>query len=82
MQASIIQIGNSRGLRLPKAVLNRYHITDKVEMILEEGQIILKPIQIKPREGWEAAFSAMHREGDDVPLFPDVFDDEQEESWL
>ena len=41
MEASIIKIGNSKGLRLSKTILEKYNIKDKVELILEKGQIIL-----------------------------------------
>ena len=75
MKASIIQIGNSKGLRLSKTILERYNIKDSVELILEKGRIILKPIE-QPRKGWDDAFSRMHRNNDDQLLIDDVFTDE------
>ena len=75
MEISIIKIGNSKGFRLPKAILERYNISDKVEMILEKGQIILRPVS-NPRKGWDKAFKKMHQKGDDQLLFEDVFEDE------
>ncbi len=80
MEASIIKIGNSKGLRLSKTILEKYNIKDKVELILEEGQIILKPIT-SPRENWEEAFKKMSENGDDKLLMNDVFDDENPEEW-
>ncbi|MCR9173471.1 MAG: AbrB/MazE/SpoVT family DNA-binding domain-containing protein [bacterium] len=80
MEISIIKIGNSKGFRLSKTILERYNITDKVEMILEKGQIILRPIS-EPRKGWDKAFKKMHEEGDDELLFNDVFDDENFDEW-
>lgn len=80
MEVSIIQIGNSKGLRLSRAILDRYNIKDKVELILEEGQIILKPIE-HPRKGWDAAFKKMHASGDDQLLLDDVFGDENFDEW-
>jgi antitoxin MazE len=44
MELSVIQIGNSKGLRLTKSILETYNINDKGELILEKGQIILRPI--------------------------------------
>lgn len=44
MEISIIKIGNSKGFRLPKAILEKYNISDKIELIFEKEQIILKPI--------------------------------------
>ncbi len=80
MQVSIIQIGNSKGLRLSKAMLDKYNIKDKVELIMEEGQIVLKPVA-EPRKGWGEAFKKMHAAGDDQLLINDVFEDEGFEEW-
>jgi len=75
MEISIIKIGNSKGLRLSKTILKKYEIKDKVELILEKEQIILKPLT-KPRRGWEKAFEKMHIDNDDKTLMIDVFNDE------
>jgi antitoxin MazE len=80
MEVSIIQIGNSKGIRLSKTVLEKYNLKDKVEMILDKGQIILKPIST-PRKGWEEAFKKMSERGDDKLYFDDVFEDENLEEW-
>ena len=79
MKTSIIQIGNSKGLRLSKTILERYNIKDSVELILEKGRIILKPID-QPRKGWDEAFSKMHQNNDDQLLIDDVFTDEDFDS--
>lgn len=76
MEISIIKIGNSRGFRLSKSILDRYNITDKVEVILEAGQIVLRPVSV-PRSGWNEAFRKMRENGDDALLLDDVFHDEQ-----
>jgi len=80
MKIAIIKIGNSKGLRLSKTVLEKYNIKDKVEMILEKEQIILKPIS-SPRKNWEKAFEEMRENNDDRLLFNDVFEDENFEEW-
>ena len=80
MEASIIKIGNSKGLRLSKTILEKYNIKDKVELILEKGQIVLKPIP-SPRKDWENQFKKMSENGDDKLLMNDVFDDENLEEW-
>ena len=81
MDISVIAIGNSKGIRLSKTLLEKYNITDKVELILEKGYIILKP-KSEPRDGWENAFKKMHKNGDDNSLINDVFDDENFEEWI
>jgi antitoxin MazE len=80
MELSIIRIGNSKGIRLSKSILERYNIRDKVELIFEKGGIILKPVAI-PRQGWEDAFNVMHENKDDLLLIPDIFDEETSEEW-
>ena len=80
METAIIKIGNSKGLRLSKTILEKYNIKDKVEIILEMGQIILKPIEV-PRKNWEIAFKKMNLENDDQLLIDDVFNDENFEEW-
>ena len=80
MEASISKIGNSRGLRLNKTILEKYHIKDKVELILEKGQIILRPIE-SPRKNWEEKFKEMSANNDDELLMNDVFEDENLDEW-
>jgi len=80
MEISIIKIGNSKGFRLSKTILERYNITDKMELILEKDQIILRPIT-EPRKGWEKAFQKMHENKDDQLLLDDVFEDENFDEW-
>lgn len=80
MEIPIINIGNSKGIRLSKAILEQYNITESIELILEKGYIVLKPKSI-PRKGWEKSFKQMHENGDDFLLIDEVFDDETFEEW-
>ncbi|MEN9700443.1 MAG: hypothetical protein RLZZ301_1641 [Bacteroidota bacterium] len=75
MRIPIIQIGNSKGLRLPKVILEKYKIQEEMELQLQDQHIILKPIR-KIREGWSEAFAQMHANGDDRLLIDDIFPDE------
>ena len=81
METAIIKIGNSKGLRLSKTILEKYNIKDKVELIFEEGQIILKPIA-SPRKNWEKEFKKMSENGDDKLLMSDIFEEENLEEWI
>jgi len=78
MQVSVIPIGNSKGIRLSKTILEK--INDSVELLLEKECIIIKPV-IEPRKNWEKAFEKMHESGDDQALISDVFEDETFEEW-
>jgi len=80
MEIQVVKIGNSKGIRLSKTLLERYNIRDKLEIIFEKGYLILKPVS-KPRSGWEEAFKEMHDNKDDQLLFEDVFQDENLEEW-
>ena len=80
MELSVINIGNSKGIRLSKTILEKYSISDKIELIMEKGYIILKP-KAEPRKGWDKAFKKMHENGDDQLLMDDVFGDENFEEW-
>ena len=80
MELSIVQIGNSKGIRLSKTILEKYDIKDTIEVILEKGFIVLKP-KSTPRKGWDKAFKRMHDRGEDTLLMNDVFEDENLEEW-
>jgi antitoxin MazE len=80
MEVSVVKIGNSRGIRFRKTILERYNIRDTVEMILDKGHIIIKPLA-KPRKGWDKAFIEMHANGDDKLIIPDIFEEENLEEW-
>ena len=76
IQVSIVQVGNSKGIRLSKTLLDKYQITNKVELVLENDYIVLKPVT-EPRKNWEDAFTEMHKNGDDKLLIDRVFDGEK-----
>ena len=80
MELSVINIGNSKGIRLPKTIIEQYNINEKLEMILEKGRIVLTP-KTNPRKGWEKSFMQMSANGDDKLLMNDVFEDENFEEW-
>lgn len=80
MDISVIAIGNSKGIRLSKTLIDKYNIKETLEIILEKDCIVLKP-KNAPRAGWEKAFKKMHELGDDKALITDVFKDENLEEW-
>jgi antitoxin MazE len=56
--AKLTKIGNSRGIRLPKALIEQAGLTDEVELIARDGEILIANHR-KPREGWEESFEGM-----------------------
>ena len=64
MKTNIVRIGNSKGIRLPKAVMEQCHFEDTVEIEIEGNVLIIRPVHVR-RSGWSEAFSGMaHREDD------------------
>jgi len=76
MQTKIVRIGNSKGLRLSKTILDKYNIHESVELVLKDEFIELRPIK-KSRTGWSEKFRKMNKLGDDDLLMDDVFEDEE-----
>jgi antitoxin MazE len=75
MEVSVIQIGNSKGIRLSKQLIEKYAIKGSVELILEQDHIVLKA-KDEPRKNWEAAFIEMHRCSDDKLIIDSILDDD------
>jgi len=81
IKTRIIKIGNSQGIRIPKLLLEQTKIGEKVELELQQGQIIVRPTR-HVRHRWEEAFKAMAEQGDDKlfngdVLIPTVWDEEE-----
>lgn len=74
MLVSVVQIGNSRGIRLPKNVLSRLDIKDKVEMVIHEDELVIKSVNPTPRQGWNEAFEKISRKKTGKLLFPENID--------
>ena len=60
----IVRIGNSRGIRVPKGLLEEAQLPDEVELQAEHGRLVVRAAR-GPRAGWAAAAKAMHAQGDD-----------------
>jgi antitoxin MazE len=80
MEVSVVKIGNSKGIRLSKALLERYNIKDSVELVTEKDHIVIKSLT-RPRKDWEAAFKEMNVNGEDQLLLDDIYEDENLEEW-
>ncbi len=78
MKARIVQIGNSKGVRLPKPLLAEAGLSDEVEIRARDGAIVISRPR-SPRAGWADAARRAHERGDDHLLDEPVrtrFDDE------
>lgn len=65
MKTKLIRIGNSQGVRIPKPLIEESGITDEIEMVLRDNEIILRPAD-STRANWDESFKKMAEEGDDV----------------
>ncbi len=80
MEMDIIKIGNSKGIRIPHAVLKQCGIDSKVELVVKDNYIIIKPVST-PRQGWAAALELMHKNNDDALLISEEIDNDMLEVW-
>jgi len=81
MKASIIKIGNSQGLRIPKPIIEQCGFNREVELEIHDKALIIKSAT-HPRQNWDKAFQAMARNGDDKMIdLPDSKWDEEEWEW-
>ena len=71
MKTNIVRIGNSKGIRLPKSVLEQCRLKDSVEIEVEGNTLIIRPVH-EPRSGWSEAFSGMAQHQDDKLLDEDT----------
>jgi len=81
MKASLVQIGNSRGVRIPKAFLEQAGLRDEVDIEVRGSQVVIRPAN-HARAGWDNLFAAMAARGDDRlldPIGPSSWD---ESEWL
>lgn len=81
MRIKLVQIGNSRGIRLPKSLIDQCGMEDEVEIAMEGDHLIIKPINPNPRSGWEAAFKKMAETGDDRLLDSETKTQFDDEDW-
>ena len=70
MKAELIRIGNSQGIRIPRAVLDHCGFSQRVDMRIEGESLIITRAKAA-RSGWDEAFKAMTEQGDDAALLPD-----------
>ena len=80
MRAKIIQIGNSRGIRIPKPILEQCGIEDCVELEIHDHELVIRTKK-KPREGWNGQYERMADSGDDQLLIAEEPNQWDEEGW-
>ena len=79
VRAKLVRIGNSRGVRLAKPLLEVAGLADEVEIEAAPGVLTIRP-SAHPRAGWAEAASSFQPEGPLEEMSATRFDDE-EWSW-
>jgi antitoxin MazE len=67
MKTRVVRIGNSRGIRIPKVLLEQTGLPEEVELSADGDSIVIRPAK-RTRAGWDAAFREMALRGDDAML--------------
>jgi len=81
VKASIISVGNSKGIILPAAILKKLNIYSKseVDISIDNDAIVIKP---KPRRGWEELFAvATKTSNSNVDMFEGIENEFDQEEW-
>ena len=76
----IVRIGNSKGIRVPKVLLEHARLPDELELQAEHGRLTVRAAQ-GPRAGWAEAAKAMHARGDDQLLDAATSSQFDEKEW-
>jgi antitoxin MazE len=76
----IVRIGNSRGIRVPKVLLEQAQLPEEVELQAEPGRLVVRAVR-RTRAGWADAARAMHEHDDDRLLDAPSSTRFDEEGW-
>lgn len=71
MKSRIVKIGNSRGIRIPKPLIEETGLGEEVEIRVEGNRLIITPAD-RPRADWATSFRKMTQMGDDALIDGDV----------
>lgn len=84
VKTKIVKIGNSRGIRIPKVLLDQVDFEEEVALEVQQGNILIRSLAA-PRAGWEKQFQLMAKRHDDTLLDGEDFIptewDEEEWNW-
>jgi antitoxin MazE len=84
MKTKLVQVGNSKGIRIPKAVIQQVGLQGNVEMTVRGHELVLRPAK-HPRAGWDEAMARavkehgneLSQEDKDWIAFPAPLDEEE-----
>lgn len=80
MKSRLIRIGNSRGVRLPKPLIEEAGLKEEVEVRVREGAVVISSPR-EPRAGWAEAARQMRERGGDRLLDDPTATRFEDEEW-
>ncbi len=72
IKTRIVKIGNSKGIRIPKTLLDQAQLSEEIEVEVQGNKLIISSAG-NPRQGWDEQFAEMNKRGDDSLLDPEAF---------
>ena len=69
IRTRFIRVGNSRGLRIPKVLIDQLGLGGEVEIDVQSDRLVIQSAS-RRREGWDKEFRKMAERGDDALLDP------------
>ena len=80
MKIDLVRIGNSKGIRIPKPIIEQCGLGDTVELEVKDNAIVISPAGER-RGGWGEAFAAAAESGRDEPLWDEQVSEWDEQEW-
>lgn len=80
MRARLIKIGNSRGIRLPKPIIEQARLSEEVEVEVRDGAVIITSSE-RARAGWAEAARELRERDHDRLLDEPVATQFDEKGW-
>ena len=80
MKVELVRVGNSRGIRIPKPMIEQCGFEGVVELQIENDRLVIAPAR-HAREGWEEAFRAAGSSAHDELLLDTPSNQFDREEW-
>lgn len=75
MHVKLVRIGNSRGVRFPKTVIERARLQDDLDLDVRGGAVVIRPVR-RLRSGWaDAAQLCRESDRDDLSAWDTTTND-------
>jgi antitoxin MazE len=82
MQVNIRSLGNSKGILIPKPILEQTGLQDVAELRVNNGVIEIRPVKTNPREGWAMDSQRIAMDKDDSLVWPEFGNaDDKDLKW-